>query len=246
MSRALILFFGIIVAIILAYLCVKKHIQEIPVDVQTRTEAALDAQQLSKINSTIDGRDITLSGIVETAEEKLKAEKIARNVEGVRTVKNKILVATPPAPEPEPVIQEEEIVEAIVAPEITVEEVNKQCEDDLAHLMQGKTIQFASGSAQINIKSIELLKQIGETAKNCPESRIVANGYTDNTGSQATNKRISQARAESVATYLRETAKIPQAIEAIGNGSNNPIASNETKDGRAKNRRIEFNVLPIE
>ncbi|MDG1287273.1 MAG: OmpA family protein [Rickettsiales bacterium] len=245
MSRALILFFGIIVAVILAYFCVQTHIQTIPTDIQTRTEAALSSQKLEAIGTTIDGRDITLTGIVETQKAQLHAEEIARSVEGIRSVKNQIMVAPPTLPEPEAIV-EDEIADAIAAPEITVEEINKQCEEDLAYVMKEKTILFASGSSTVDATSLALLEEIATTARNCPQSRIIVNGHTDNIGSEAINKRVSQERANAVADYLRNTAQLPQTIEAVGHGPSTPIASNDTPQGRSQNRRIEFNVLAIE
>ena len=65
-------------------------------------------------------------------------------------------------------------------------------------------------------------------------------GYTDATGSRSYNMRLSQRRAESVKNWLVEKGIDASRITAIGYGPDNPIDSNDTPEGRERNRRIEF------
>jgi OOP family OmpA-OmpF porin len=67
-------------------------------------------------------------------------------------------------------------------------------------------------------------------------------GYTDNIGSDEYNLGLSQRRAEAVEKYLEAKGVDPDAMSAKGYGSANPIASNDTREGRAQNRRVEFRV----
>ena len=73
-----------------------------------------------------------------------------------------------------------------------------------------------------------------------PEIKLEIRGYTDSIGSAASNLRLSQKRADSVKRYLVSRGVIVSQLRAIGFGEANPIAPNSTKQGRAKNRRIEF------
>src|SRR5881396_1626917 len=74
--------------------------------------------------------------------------------------------------------------------------------------------------------------------------RIEIAGYTDGTGSAATNLRLSQARAEVVRAYLVSRGVSPTRMIARGYGASNPIAVNTTPEGRAQNRRVELHQLP--
>ena len=78
-----------------------------------------------------------------------------------------------------------------------------------------------------------------------PNSRIEVIGHTDNTGSAAYNQDLSQRRAVAVASVLRESGVPGGRVAAYGRGEDQPIASNLTPDGRAKNRRVEIIIRPI-
>jgi len=67
-------------------------------------------------------------------------------------------------------------------------------------------------------------------------------GYTDNTGSAATNKKLSQARANAVVAYLKKKGIAANRLTAKGFGPENPIADNKTAAGRAQNRRVELKL----
>jgi OOP family OmpA-OmpF porin len=73
-----------------------------------------------------------------------------------------------------------------------------------------------------------------------PDVTVEIQGYTDNTGNKATNQKLSQARADAVRTWLIDKGIAADRLTAKGFGSDNPIAPNSTKEGRAQNRRIEF------
>lgn len=239
MSRTLVFILGLIAASILAYFCISQHIQTIPADIKARTFDELSDSGLGAVGVSMDGRDVVLSGIVETDEAKLNAEKRALTVEGVRRIDNRIIVVPPVQPEPV------EVVQAITS-EHEIAEENNKCEQNLTDIMSKHTILFAFGSANIDDKSTSLLDNIADIAKTCPKSKIIVNGYTDNVGSDTANQNVSQKRAQSVADYLSNKSGLTQEIKAVGHGEANPIDSNDTSEGRAKNRRIEFNVLPIE
>ena len=75
---------------------------------------------------------------------------------------------------------------------------------------------------------------------NNPDLNIEIQGYTDSTGEEDYNVQLSQRRAESVMSYLVSRGIDPDRLTAKGYGSVNPVASNDTPQGRAKNRRVEF------
>ena len=101
-------------------------------------------------------------------------------------------------------------------------------------------IQFKTGSATLTNSSKTLLDKVVKTLTDNPEIEIEIRGYTDNTGNYEANVKLSKRRAEAVKQYLVENGINDTRIKTAGYGPDNPIAPNNTKDGRAKNRRIEF------
>ncbi|MDA8413119.1 MAG: OmpA family protein [Desulfobacteraceae bacterium] len=103
-------------------------------------------------------------------------------------------------------------------------------------------IQFDTNKSDIKPKYEADLKNVGEFLQEFPKARGEISGHTDSTASNAYNMKLSQRRAESVAKYITTTFGIdPARITTKGYGETKPIASNKTKAGRAKNRRIEAN-----
>lgn len=106
-------------------------------------------------------------------------------------------------------------------------------------------IEFEPGSANILSESDTLLKDIGRAIETLPEGgRVRIEGHTDSVGTNAANRKLGQARAEAVRRWLIERGGIAEErLEAIGIGEESPIASNDTPEGRAKNRRVEFHLV---
>ncbi len=73
-----------------------------------------------------------------------------------------------------------------------------------------------------------------------PSVKLEIQGHTDSSGKKAQNKRISQKRANAVKTYLIDRGVPKESLTAVGYGQEKPIATNDTKEGRIKNRRVEF------
>ena len=91
-----------------------------------------------------------------------------------------------------------------------------------------------------NQASYETLKKVYESLQAYPEVKVEIRGYTDNRGSKEHNRKLSQGRAESVKQYLVTKGIDPSRLKVKGYGPADPIATNKTAAGRAKNRRIEF------
>ena len=112
-------------------------------------------------------------------------------------------------------------------------------------------ILFPEGGWQINEKARMTLAKLVPSLRGLQQTRIVVDGYTDNVpiGPElrrlgvANNLDLSSRRADTVATYLRAQGVNPNLLSAQGFGDSQPIASNDTPDGRAKNRRIEVMLV---
>lgn len=249
MSRTLALLLALLATCLLFYFCIVNHSPDIQADILTRASQAAGADTLTADQITVDGRDVTLTGIVASEEEKSRIGDAVAQTWGVRWVNNKLevegaLIVEEPAPAPEPTPTP--VAAPAPAPAPVLKEENRRCQDELIKVMSENTILFQSGSAAIDSSSADLLAQLARIAKGCPDSRLVIEGHTDSTGSADLNNRLSQQRAEAVKNYLSDKEGIPQAIRAAGMGSTVPVASNDTVAGRQKNRRIEFKVLPLE
>jgi len=106
---------------------------------------------------------------------------------------------------------------------------------------------FAPGSAEIPAGSADLMKRLETAIRLFPDAEVTVTGHTDSFGSDSGNFELSRRRAEAVRRYLVETAKMPSfRISAVGYGETQPVASNATEEGRARNRRIDVFINPAD
>ncbi len=104
-------------------------------------------------------------------------------------------------------------------------------------------VNFNLNSAKLKTESYPVLLYAIEILKNNPDMKVQVSGYTDNTGSEKYNLKLSQRRAETVMNYLVDHGISQDRLTAKGFGEADPIATNKTSDGRGANRRIEFKIL---
>lgn len=116
------------------------------------------------------------------------------------------------------------------------------CQQLLSDLLAKGTIRFETGRADIDRDSAGLLDRLVEIAMRCPSANIEVAGHTDAAGEEPANQALSEKRAQAVIGYLVQAGLPADRFTAVGHGSTQPLASNDTSDGRAQNRRIEFLV----
>ncbi len=127
--------------------------------------------------------------------------------------------------------------------DIRIAEGGKDLYDDLAEKGRVSTqgILFSFNSASIRPESTPTLEEIGEMLENYPDLRIAIEGHTDSQGDDIYNQELSERRAVAVRLYLIETYGIAaNRLEAQGFGESQPVADNETPEGRQQNRRVEL------
>ena len=107
---------------------------------------------------------------------------------------------------------------------------------------QGR-IQFESLKTVILPQSMPVIDGIASLLKKCPGMKVEISGHTDNTGRASFNKSLSLRRASAVTAALAKAGIDRARLRMSGHGAEKPVASNSTQNGRASNRRIEFNVL---
>lgn len=132
-----------------------------------------------------------------------------------------------PLPQPKQIIKQEKVV--------VTQEDRKVVNEAI------KNLEFDLGKATIRPGSYESLDRVAELLVNKNFSLKLA-GHTDNTGGKSLNMRLSKDRAESVKAYLVSKGANPSRIEAVGYGDTQPIATNDTAEGRQQNRRVEFTL----
>jgi OOP family OmpA-OmpF porin len=118
------------------------------------------------------------------------------------------------------------------------------CQQLFAQLLTNGRIRFQTSRADIDPDSAGLLDRLIETALRCPTTNFEIAGHTDGDGDEASNQTLSEKRAQAVADYMVKAGLPADRFTAVGHGSAQPIAANDTDEGKAQNRRIEFLVRP--
>ncbi|MFM2398496.1 MAG: hypothetical protein RL341_653 [Pseudomonadota bacterium] len=212
---------------------------DIEATVIKETREQLAARGMSWVNVAVSGQHVVLSGSPPQAADGDAALAAARaalcpswagRLTCAVSVTGQFAQAAPP-----PVTQP---VPAAPAPAAAAA---KACEKSLAEVVAKSKIVFATGSARISAQSASVLDELAAAARDCP-GQITIEGHTDSIGSAASNRALSEARAQAVraALIIRGIAK--EQLQAKGLGPDAPIADNSTETGRAQNRRIEFKV----
>jgi len=268
--RKLLFLLGLIAFVLLSIYCVYNYRLDIQDGVQKRVSQNLASVTSGNITASTSGRDVTLTGNVDTQEDKKSIGSQARAIEGVRAVVNNLTVTPAQATlEPTPefanatddnlgelgldtsdtgsIIDTAELVDpttdsTVAAPAAEKLIANDRCQKDIAQIMEGKVIKFKTGSTTIDTSSLNLIKMIAAAADDCSSAEaIVVHGHTDNVGNAKSNMDLSIKRAISVGQQLKK-AGVKQRVDGVGHGDLTPIADNGTDSGRAQNRRIEFEV----
>jgi OOP family OmpA-OmpF porin len=101
-------------------------------------------------------------------------------------------------------------------------------------------INFDTGKSVIRDESRPVIEQVVQMMKDNPELKLSVEGHTDNVGSPASNKTLSEQRAKSVVTALVSEGISAERLSSSGYGQDKPIDDNNTEEGRARNRRVEL------
>ena len=120
-------------------------------------------------------------------------------------------------------------------PEITQQEEERLNE-------YAKTILFDTGKTTIKFESAEILSNIAGILKKYEYASFYIDGHTDSVGSDSTNQKLSDGRAQAVVDWLVENGIASSRLTARGFGESQPIMDNRTREGRARNRRVEINL----
>ena len=174
------------------------------------------------------GGVVVLSGAVPTEADKAEVETAARAaVAAPYTLRSDLIVEDPA------IGDQLEVSGSTDADVVAAEEAFREA------LSIGQ-IEFASGTNDLTPQSREILDRVAAVLTRVPTVGADVQGHTDAQGGEAANQALSQERAEAVEAYLLAQGVADDALTATGFGEGQPIASNDTADGRARNRRVVF------
>lgn len=106
-------------------------------------------------------------------------------------------------------------------------------------------VTFAVNQANIDARFLPVLDDVARVLRDYDRSTVDIVGHTDASGGDQINQPLSENRALSVATYLINNGVLRERLYVAGNSSRNPIASNDTAEGKARNRRVEIVIRPF-
>lgn len=122
-------------------------------------------------------------------------------------------------------------------------EVDRRGDDLFLNMPSGITFDFDSATVRPEFR--RTLDQVADTLGRYEQTYVDVYGHTDSVGSDAYNQTLSERRASAVASYLTSRGVQSARLATRGFGESEPIASNETEEGRAENRRVEIKLVPI-
>ena len=124
-------------------------------------------------------------------------------------------------------------------------EVNR-VEEGIVLVLGENSVNFEIGKSILTALARTNLDKVVPIFQTYPDTDIVIYGYTDSTGRLELNQKLSEDRAAAVRNYLVNKGLIAARFQTKGMGPNDPIASNDTPEGRSKNRRVEFAITANE
>ena len=267
MGRIAIFIVGLALLSLVYVAAIHFRAEKIEGDLRDRSNLALVVHDISWATVSINGRDVILEGTAPDIESVKQTKEAIMSVWGIRMVACRCKVSTETdkttdpienspietrktpvmaSSQPVPTLAESKLIsnEAVTR---SVEENNTlpaQCQNDINTLLEGQNIEFASGSSSISTESFSLLKKLIIITIECPDSHFEIAGHTDNIGNEGKNSILSLNRAQAVVDYLQAAGIPKDRLSAAGYGASLPVDSNETDEGRRRNRRIEFHIRP--
>lgn len=204
------------------------------------SNAGIDGVDVAFVRDPSITRDAILSGDI-PPDQRDKAISIVENIAGVGSVS---WAGDAAGAANSDTADTDEITAVTVSDETAVvaadEAVITKCQSDINSIMEGKNINFRSGSFYVPPTSHSLLDEIVATIKPCDGVKLEVQGHTDLTGNPAVNQRLSEGRAASVRDELIKRGLNADRIVAKGYGSTQPLENARTSAANAKNRRTIF------
>ncbi|MCA1767126.1 MAG: OmpA family protein [Idiomarina sp.] len=123
-------------------------------------------------------------------------------------------------------------------------EVDRRGDDIVLNMPSSVT--FGFDSAELTSEARSSLNEVASVVSEYADTRVNIAGYTDSTGEEAYNQRLSERRAQAVGSYLGQNGVGSARLNTRGYGESQPVASNDSEEGRSQNRRVEITLTPTE
>ncbi|HKJ25627.1 MAG TPA: OmpA family protein, partial [Myxococcota bacterium] len=150
-----------------------------------------------------------------------------------------VVIPEPPPPPPEPLPAIEPVPPAPEPPPPPPPPATDAVKEKI--VLRG--VNFDFDRAEIRGDAAVILDEAVEILKRNPNRQVVIEGHTDWTGPEEYNQTLSENRAEAVKKYMIENGVEEGNLSVVGYGETQPVAPNDTRDGRSRNRRVELKVL---
>lgn len=247
MSRSTAVLIGLASLLLLTWVTLVLRVETIESDLVQRTGQALAAYAITGLDIQAEGRDLYLGGEVSGRTTPEYVAGIARGVWGVRTVDVSALEHTPVRDGDDllsPRFDNGGIVR--LGGDLSNPMDAGTCQRTMARLAAAGSLRFETDGASPMLESYPLLNDLAMVAYQCPQALILIGGHTDSEGDRELKLRLSMARAGAVGQFFSLAGIDPERIQITAYGDSQPIASNTSAEGRAANRRITFQVLPVQ
>ena len=220
-------------------------------------------RQLDKGRAVLIDRRLEVTGVADSERSMQQVSEALRDAAGDACATVTRITFPPPLP-PTPTVEpkgapasadedrrrvEEELRQRAAAAAAAATEIEKRrdvatkCQDSLRTVARQGVILFDYAKADVDPGSHATLAKIADVIAHCPEFKVVIEGHTDSDGAPDRNQRLADRRARAVLDHLVGKGVPRSRLEAVGFGQSRNIAPNDTPENRAKNRRIEFNVV---
>lgn len=209
-------------------------------DLTAIVQPALTRAGYGDIVVSSDGRTVTLSGELATRTDVIAADAVVKSIAEVAFVVNN-LSYTGQIEEDLPSAGGDAEATAVQGSGVT--NATLLLQSRFAGVAARDPITFQTGSPDLTPESSTTIQRIAQLMVDNPSTRIEIGGHTDSDGEPEANEILSLARAEAVKTALVGAGVEEERLVAVGYGDTLPVASNETGEGKAQNRRIEFLLL---
>jgi len=129
---------------------------------------------------------------------------------------------------------------------IVTDEVKKEFQADISKVLSAGNIEFETDSAKLTLVGKSIVYKVAEVLKKYPHLKVEITGYTDSDGDDKYNLKLSQKRVDAVKAMLVELGIDAKRLKAVGYGESKPLVPNNSPQNKAKNRRVEFNIIGVE
>ena len=211
------------------------------IDLVSIVQPALTRAGYGSVQVESDGRTVTLSGELPTRTDVVAADAVVKSIAEVGFVINNL--SHPGQAELDEIVPDDGSDNNGFTGSGTISTEQLALQNRLSATAGSSPITFQTGAAELTPESDTTLTAIAALLVDNPAVRIEVGGHTDSDGVPEENEVLSQARADAVVASLVGKGVEAGRLQAVGYGDALPIASNETGEGKAQNRRIEFLLL---